>query len=74
MKTLRHMLVEQFNAEHVAYHDDGVAEFVSTQAEIMEATIETVAAWLGELAQDGQVPVNRDLRDEYAFLIREAGK
>lgn len=36
--------------------------------------VAAVRTWLEAMSQDGQVPANRDLRDEYRFLIHEAGK
>ena len=59
---------------------------MKTLAELLRDSIETeedyspakvivaVQEWLTAMSQDGQVPANRDLRDEYKFLIREAAK
>ena len=70
MKTLRRELAERFDAIN------GVDAY-STQAEHaeeVEIAIRAVRAWLAEMSQDGQVPANRDLRNEYEFLIKEAAK
>jgi hypothetical protein len=45
-----------------------------TDDEVVAGIVGAVQEWLSAMAQDGQVPANRDLRDEYAFLIREASK
>jgi len=41
---------------------------------MVDAATIAVQDWLRAMAQDGQVPANRDLASEYDFLIREVGK
>lgn len=54
---------------------DILRESIETEEDYSPAkVIVAVQEWLTALSQDGQVPANRDLRDEYQFLIREAAK